>query len=294
MLIVTGATGQLGSRIVAALLRRVPAGRIGVSVRSPEMAADLATQGVRVRQGDFDRPDLLRNAWEGAEQLLLVSSNAAASGGDPVAQHANAIAVARELGVSRIFYTSQVSASPTSQFPPGRDHAATEALLAGSGLPWTALRHGFYAGSLLAMQGRALTAGAIVAPPDGLVAWTTHDDLAEADAALLAGERVIDGPTPPLTGPDALDLAGIARLAEQLTEMPVSRSLCSLEDLDQRARQNGAPAGARAVMRGYFRAAEAGEFAAVDPTLAAILERPPASVRAFLEKHLPTAPASQL
>lgn len=294
MLIVTGATGQLGSWIVTALLRRVPAGRIGVSVSSPDKAADLAARGVRVRQADYDRPDLLRHAWEGAEQLLLVSSNAAASGGDPVAQHANAIAVARELGVARIFYTSQVSASPASQFPPGRDHAATEALLAQSGLPWTALRHGFYAGSLLAMQGRGLANGAIVAPADGPVAWTTHDDLAEADAALLAGERVVDGPTPPLTGPDAIDLAGIARLAEELTGTPVSRSLCSLDDLDGRARQNGAPAGARAVMQGYFRAAAAGEFAAVDPTLAAILGRPPTSVRAFLEKHLPTARASQL
>lgn len=122
MLIVTGATGQLGKRIVANLLRHVPAQRIGVSVRATDKASDLAAQGVRVRAGDYDRPESLRHAWEGAEQLLLISSNAAASGGDPIAQHANAIAVARELGVARIFYTSQVSASPASLFPPGRDH----------------------------------------------------------------------------------------------------------------------------------------------------------------------------
>ena len=294
MLIVTGATGQLGKRIVAELLRRVPARRIGVSVRSPDNAMDLAAQRVRVREGDYDRPESLRHAWEGAEQLLLISSNAAASGGDPVALNANAIAVAKELGVARIFYTSQVSASPASLFPPGRNHAATEALLAKSGIAWTALRHGFYAQSLLAMQAEGLANGMIKAPPDGPVAWTTHDDLAAADAALLAGERVIDGPTPPLTGSDALDLAGIARMASALKEAPVLRSLISLDDFDLRASRHGVPAGARSVMQGYFLAAAAGEFAAVDPTLAAILGRPPTRMHEFLANHLPGARAPRL
>lgn len=289
MLIITGATGQLGKRIVANLLRRVPAQRIGVSVRLPDKATDLAAQGVRVRRGDYDQPESLRHAWEGAEQVLLISSNAAASGGDPIAQHANAISVARDLGVERIFYTSQISASPTSLFPPGRDHAATEALLAGSGIAWTALRHGFYAQSLVAMQAEGLANGMITAPADGPVSWTTHDDLAAADAALLAGDQVIDGPTSPLTGPEALDLADVARLASEMRETPVSRTLISLDDLDLRASQNGVPAGARAVMLGYFRAAEAGEFAAVDPTLAAILEHQPTDLREFLARYLPGA-----
>lgn len=287
MLIVTGATGQLGKRIVEHLLRRVPADRIGVSVRSPDKATDLAARGIRVREGDYGRPDSLRYAWEGAERILLVSSNAAASGGDPIAQHADAIAVAADLGVERIFYTSQISASPTSLFPPGRDHAATEALLARSGVAWTALRHGFYAQSLLAMQAEGLASGTIAAPADGPVAWTTHDDLAEADAALLAGERVIDGPTPPLTGPDALDLAAIARLASDVGGTPVTRTLIGLDDLDRRARERDAPAGARAVMQGYYHAAEAGEFAGVDPMLAAILGRQATGMRDFLTKNLP-------
>ncbi len=287
MLIVTGATGQLGKRIVENLLRRVPAQRIGVSVRSPDKASDLAARGVRVRQGDYDQPETLGRAWEGAEQVLLVSSNAAASGGDPIAHHANAIAVARDLGVRRIFYTSQICASPTSLFPPGRDHAATEALLAQSGIAWTALRHGFYAQSLLAMQAEGLASGMITAPADGPVAWTTHDDLAAADAALLAGEQVIDGPTPPMTGPDALDLAGIAKLASEVKGTPVSRTLINMDDLELRASQKGVPTGARAVMLGYFRAAEAGEFAKVDPTLAAIIGRKPTEMRDFLAQHLP-------
>lgn len=287
MLIVTGAAGQLGSRIVAELLRRVPARRIGVSVRSPENATDLSTRGIRVRQGDYERPESLRHAWEGAEHLLLISSNAAASGGNPVAQHANAIAVAKEIGVARIFYTSQVSASLTSLFPPGRDHAATETLLAASGLAWTALRHGFYAQSLLAMQAQGFASGTISAPPDGPVAWTSCDDLAAVDAALLVGEWVIDGPTPPLTGPDALDLAAVARLASEVRGMPVSRTLITLDDLDRRASDRNVPVGARAMMLGYFLAAEAGEFSKIDPALADIVGKQPVRMRDFFAEHLP-------
>lgn len=56
MIVITGATGQLGSLIVASLLERIPAEEVGVSVRDPGRAADLAERGVRVRRGDFSEP----------------------------------------------------------------------------------------------------------------------------------------------------------------------------------------------------------------------------------------------
>ena len=56
MIVVTGATGQLGQGVVEALLQRLPAGDIAVSVRDPAKAADLAGRGVQVRRGDFASP----------------------------------------------------------------------------------------------------------------------------------------------------------------------------------------------------------------------------------------------
>lgn len=282
MLIVTGATGQLGRRIVDHLLKLVPASRIGVSARAPDDAAAFARAGIRVRHGDYGDPESLRHAWQGAERILLVSSNAAATGGDPLAQHRTAIDVARELGVERLFYTSQISASHESLFPPGRDHAATEAMLAESGIPWTALRHGFYAASALGMHGHGLKAGSLVGPEDGKVAWTTHDDLAEADARLLAGKETIDGATPPLTGPEALDLAELARLAADITGRAITREVVSEAEMERSAVAQGVPPGAIAVMLGYYRAGRAGEFDRVDKTLADLLGRAPMTMREVL------------
>ena len=159
-------------------------------------------------------------------------------------------------------------------------------MLADSKLRWTALRHGFYAASALAMNARAFETGELSAPEDGKVAWTTHDDLAAADAALLAGDVVIDGPTPPLTGSQALDLAELATLAGEILERPIGRVLASEEETEAKLRSVGLPPGAIAVAMGYYRAARAGEFAAVDGTLAEILGRPPVTMVTFLKANL--------
>ena len=123
MIIVTGATGQLGRLIVQELLALMSADQIGVSVRDPGKATDLAARGVRVRRGDFDDPASLADAFELATQVLIVSSNAAASGGDPLAQHRTAIAAAKAVRARRIVYTSHMGVSATSAFLPMRDHA---------------------------------------------------------------------------------------------------------------------------------------------------------------------------
>jgi len=118
MIVITGATGQLGSLIVASLLERIPAEEVGVSVRDPGRAADLAERGVRVRRGDFGEPDSLADAFEGATQVLIVSANEL--GGKAVDGHAAAIDAARAAGAERILYTSHQGAGADSLFAPIR------------------------------------------------------------------------------------------------------------------------------------------------------------------------------
>ncbi|WP_198663094.1 SDR family oxidoreductase [Cohaesibacter intestini] len=284
ILVVTGASGKLGGLVVEALLRLVPAEQIGVSVRDPAKLSHLAARGVRVRKGDYNDADSLRSAWEGAERVLLVSSNAAASGGNALAQHETAIAVAKELGVKRLLYTSQVSSNSQSHFPPGRDHAATEAMLAHSGLAWTALRHGFYADSAISMHASGLESSRLIGPEDGKVSWTTHQDLAEVDALFLSGRETHEGPTPPLTGSEALDMGDLARLAGKIFGRTIERSVISESTMVENARRHGLPESVISVMTGYYRAAREGEFAMIDPTLKRLLGREPQRIKEILTR----------
>jgi NAD(P)H dehydrogenase (quinone) len=280
MIIVTGATGQLGSRIVASLLERVPAEEVGVSVRDPERAAGLAARGVRVRRGDFSDPDSLADAFAGADQVLIVS--ASETGGGAVAAHTAAIDAARAAGADRVLYTSHQGASADSVFAPMPDHAAAERHLAQAGGSFTSLRNGFYATTVPFLLGQALSTGEIVAPADGPVSWTTHADLAEAAAVILADPGRFDGPTPPLTAADALDLAEVADLLTKLTGRTIRRTVADDEWADALA-ANGVPDAQAVMMLGLFLAARRGEFAATSPVLGELLGRPATPLSSFLE-----------
>ncbi|MEV0736750.1 SDR family oxidoreductase [Streptomyces sp. NPDC050549] len=282
MIIVTGATGKLGRRTVEHLLERVPADRVGISVRDPHKAQDLADRGVRVRQGSFDDPTSLAHSFEGADQLLLVSLDR--TGQECVSGHRAAIDAAVQAGAGRILYTSQMGAAHDSRFQACRDHAQTEDLLHATGLPWTALRNGFYASSALLFLESARHAGDIALPADGPVAWTAHDDLAEATAVILAEEARFEGPTPPLTGPAALDFDTIAEIAAETTGRPFTRTVVPDNDFREQALAHGAPASIADLMLSIFAAARNGEFTAVDSALAELIGRKPATFRTQLER----------
>jgi NAD(P)H dehydrogenase (quinone) len=281
MIIITGATGQLGSQIVHQLLERVRTDRVGVSVRDTDRAADLVARGVRVRRGDFTAPDSLADAFEGATQVLVVSANE--TGGAVVAQHAAAIDAARAAGAERILYTSHQAASADSLFAPMPDHAATERYLAETGTPFTALRNGFYASTVPLLLGRALETGELVAPADGPVSWTTHTDLAEAAAIILTDEGRFDGATPPLTAPDALDLKDIAGILTEVTGRAIHRVVADDDEWTAGLIGHGVPAGQANMLLGMFHASRRGEFATTGSTLENLLGRAATPVRSILE-----------
>jgi NAD(P)H dehydrogenase (quinone) len=262
MIVITGATGQLGPLIVASLLERVPAEEVGVSVRNPARAADLAQRGVRVRRGDFSEPKSLADAFEGATQVLIVSANE--TGGKAVDAHAAAI-------------------NAGSLFAPMLDHAATERYLAETGTPFTSLRNGFYATTVPFLLGQALTTGEIVAPADGPVSWTTHADLAEAAAIILADPGRFDGSTPPLTALDTFDLEDVAGILTKLTGRTIRRTVAADDEWAAGLAAHGAPEALATMMLGMFRAARHGEFSATSPTLGDLLGRPATPLSSFLE-----------
>lgn len=185
-LLVTGATGKFGTKVMEILLKTVPAEQLAVSVRNPEKAEALRAQGVDVRQGDFDHPETLDAAFAGVDRLLLISAD-----GDNetrIRQHANAVAAAERAGVSFIAYTSLANAQESKNlFAP--THQATEADIVKTGIPYSFLRNNWYLeNEISGIQGVLAGAPWLTAAADGKVGWALQQDFAEAAAAVLAGE----------------------------------------------------------------------------------------------------------
>jgi uncharacterized protein YbjT (DUF2867 family) len=281
MIIVTGATGALNGRTVDHLLERMPASEIVVAVRDVEKAQRFADLGIEVRRGDYADPASLTRAFDGADQLLLVSSSDPTA--DAVELHRAAIDAAVQVGVGRILYTSHQGAALDTPFGPGRDHAQTEQLLADSGIAWTSLRNGFYAHSLSWLTGPWRETGVIAAPADGPVSWTSRADSAEAAAIIIASNGAFDGPTT-LTASAAPDLIEVARIASELSGRSIERVVVDSEEWVAAQVTAGRPEFVARFTLGMYDAARDGFFAGVDPLLGTLLGREPKTVRDELEQ----------
>ncbi|MFE6888069.1 SDR family oxidoreductase [Streptomyces sp. NPDC057694] len=276
MIIVTGATGALNGATVDHLLEHLPASEIAIVARDTAKAERFARQGIEVRYGDYAAADSLPEAFADADQLLLVSSNDPTA--DATALHRTAVHAAVEAGAKRILYTSHQAAAPDNPFAPGRDHFATEQILAASGTPWTSLRNGFYAHSLLWLAGPWRETGVIAVPGDGPVSWTARSDAAEAAALILTSPGAHEGPVT-LTAPAAPTFAEIADVASELSGRTVRYQ--HMDENDWVAAQSalGQPEHMSRFLLGFYQAAEAGFFSGTDPLLGELLGRRPATAR---------------
>jgi NAD(P)H dehydrogenase (quinone) len=184
-ILVTGATGKLGSKVVESLLKSIPARELAVSVRNPEKAEGLRSRGVEVRHGDFDHPETLENAFKGIDRLLIISAD-----GDNetrIRQHTNAVQAADHAGVKFIAYTSLANATESKNLmaPP---HVATEAAIIKTGIPYSFLRNNWYLENEIgSIQGAMAGAPWVTSAGEGKVGWALQQDYADAAAAVLVG-----------------------------------------------------------------------------------------------------------
>jgi NAD(P)H dehydrogenase (quinone) len=283
MIVVTGAGGRLGGAVVAALLERMPAQEIGVSTTAPEKLSALTEAGVRVRRGDYDDAATLRDAFEGADRVLLVSAPRIGDGA--VAAHRAAISAAAAAGVGRLLYTSHIGADALSPFPPATTHAATEVLLTGSGIPFTALRNGFYADTPVRLLQGAAASGELRVPADAPVSWTTHEDLAPAIAALLL-DPALEEPVVNLTAGEAFDLAELVEVASGTLGHDIRHVVLSDDEYRDELLATGAPEMAAVMTLGIFLAARQRRLGIVDPALARLIGRPATDLRGVIAERL--------
>ncbi len=186
MIVVTGATGQLGRLVVEGLLETTPAGQIVAAVRNPEKAADLAARGVQVREADYDRPETLKQAFAAGDRVLLISSDTV---GTRLTQHKAVVDAAAEAGVALLAYTG-ILHSDTTTVALAAEHKGTEEHIRASGIPFSFLRNGWYVENYVSTITQAAEQGTFAgASGEGRVSTATREEYARAAVAVLTGEN---------------------------------------------------------------------------------------------------------
>lgn len=214
MILVTGATGQLGKLVITGLLARgIAADGIVAAVRSPDKADDLAQLGVVVRKADYTDQASLKAAMVGVKRVVLVSSSEV---GQRAPQHQNVIDAAKENAIELLAYTSILHAE-TSPLALAEEHRATEAALKASGVPHVLLRNGWYSENYTASAAMALEHGAVLGSAgEGQYATATRADYADAAAIVITSEDQA-GKVYELAGDESFTLAEYAALLASIS-----------------------------------------------------------------------------
>lgn len=185
-ILVTGATGKLGTLVMKNLLELESADNLSVSVRDINKANDLKEKGIDVRYGDFDKVESLKEAFKDIDKLLIISTD-----GDNetrIRQHKNAVDAAKYCGVKFIAYTS-VGNAKFSKLPLAIVHKETEMYIKNSGIPYAFLRNNWYLENEINSFKEAIQTGTWTnSIGDARVAWAPRKDYAKACAKVLINE----------------------------------------------------------------------------------------------------------
>lgn len=213
-----------------------------------------------MRAGDFDRPDELPLAFDGVQELLIISTDATSS---RLGQHRTAVEAAKQAGVRRIVYTSVPEPTPDNPALVVPDHAATEALLRESGMRWTVLRNNLYAEYQLGALQQAASSGRYTTNTGaGRAAFVTRTDCAAAAAGALV-DRGVDDAAVDITGPAALDAHDMARIAAGIAGREVQTQQLDDDAYTASLLSAGLPAGVAGLLTSFGAAIRLGHLEAV-------------------------------
>jgi uncharacterized protein YbjT (DUF2867 family) len=209
MILVTGATGNVGSEAARLLAARHQPTR--ALVRDPSRAPH---GDVQIATGDFDRPDTLDAAMRGIDTVLLVSPAVPA-------QEIAVIDSALRQGVTHVIKVTS-KASTDSPVDRRRGQAQIEAYLQTTGLAYTLLRSNAYMQNLLALAPMIKqTGGFLMSAGDGQVGMIDARDVAATAAAIATAPKEHAGQTYWLTGPGLITYTDIAKELSAALGRPV-------------------------------------------------------------------------
>lgn len=270
---ITGATGQLGSRVAGMLAAGGVAQRLVVrdAGRAPQL------EGAEIAEAAYQDEAAMRAALSDVDTLLLVSAH---EGADRMPEHRAAVRAAAAAGVDRVVYTSFMGAAPLATFTFAREHALTEQLIDAAGLRLTALRNSLYADVAPHFAGGD---GVIRGPAgQGRIAWVARHDVARLAVTTLLddshADRVYD-----VSGAEPITLAETARLLSEVS----GREITYRAETDEQARasRTGAEEWQIAGWAGSYKAIATGETSVTSHTVEHITGKRPWTFAEFLRNE---------
>jgi NAD(P)H dehydrogenase (quinone) len=273
LILVTGATGKIGSCIASFLERS--GNQLRLLARDPNKLSNFPN--AQKGKGDYADVQSLDRGFAGVSSAFIVSGYA--EPGERARLHRNAFQAAQRAGVGHLIYLSTLGASPNSRFPMSRDHYESEQFLKATGIPYTILQDSFYCELAVQMFDED---GVMKGPGgQGKVSWVGREEIAEAAAKLLASNEPLLG-TLPMTGPSALSLTETAAMISSVKHRPLRYEDEPLHAAREWRSKLGVPAWEVETWVGSYDAIAAGEFEVVDPSLAEILVRPVSDLKNYL------------
>jgi uncharacterized protein YbjT (DUF2867 family) len=285
LVLVTGATGLVGSELVRRLSDRGV--RVRALVRNSTTAnlakaADLSRlPGVEIADGDLARPDSLIPALRGVDRAMLISSSDAAMR----EVQFNFIDAAASAGLGHVVKLSGIIPELDSPFRFARMHGEIELHLEQSGVPFTHIRAGEFMHSYFRQVPSILKSGALRLPmANARIASIDIDDIAVVAADVLTGPGH-EGRIYPITGPESLGMAEVAARLSDATGLNIRYEDVSAEDFIAARLAAGAPAYAAEGLGELFAERRKGKEAMVYTTVETVFGRKPTSFADFATRY---------
>lgn len=281
-ILITGATGTIGSQVASELLDR--GASVRVASRRPEALARFAERGAEVTRIDLEDPASLAPALAGVTRAFVVGPQ---SGPDFGAHIELVVAAAAAAGVEHLLRYSALGADPEAPLALSREHGVAEAHVKAGPIPWTILEPTFYQDNIITFSGDSIRSEGVFygAAGDGAATYVSSADIARVAAAILEDPAPHAGATYVLTGPEALSSAALAALATEVLGREIRYVDLPPETLGAGMRGAGLPGWLADALVGLEAVKRDGYAAAVSPAVREITGRDPESYRTFLERN---------